>query len=162
MLNWFRKALTLWSPHLTHPEHYERTSRQAQGDKQRLTLIQVEAEGMGVALVYRWTAELSDDEANNLDTRARAYIACAIYDAATIAGLSCQPGPSHGQRPTWLFPGEYMPVSLINAGFDVLDKTCFMQIGHGMMRTKGPFFGDGVYAKQLATSFRMQFSEINV
>jgi hypothetical protein len=160
MWNWFRKPRAPKPSHLSHPEHYEKTSRQAPGDTQRLTLIQSDADGPGVALVYRWTAELSHEEADRLDTRARAYIACAIYDAATAAGLRCEPGPPHGRRPAWFLPGERMPVSLINAGFDTSDKTCFMEIGAGMMTMGGP--PGGGYAKQLAAGFRAHFSEISV
>ncbi|MHB9024168.1 MAG: hypothetical protein ACYC7E_08325 [Armatimonadota bacterium] len=148
-------------PHLTYPEHYEQTFLQAPDTKQRLTLIHSEADGPGIVLVYKWMAELSPEEADRLDTRARAYITCAIYDAATTAGLSCQPGPPHFQRPAWRFPGERVPVSLIYAGFDVSDKTCFMQIGSSMMMVKGPSDG-GRYAKQLVRGFRAQFSEIIV
>jgi len=148
-------------PHLTYPEHYEQTSDQAQGRKQRLTLIRSVVDGPGVTLVYIWTADLSHEEADRLDTRARAYIACAIFDAATTAGLTCQPGPPHGQRPAWQFPKDRLPVSLINAGFDVSEKTCFMQIGPGMMMVRESS-GDGECAKKLVTGFRAQFSEINV
>ena len=104
-----------------------------------------------------WTVELSHEGADRLDTRSRAYIACAIHDAATTAGLACQPGPPHGQRSSWLFHG---PVSLINAGFDMADKTCFLHIGPGMMISGRS--GGGGYVKQLVAGFRAQFSDINV
>lgn len=161
MLNWFKKVPTLKAPYLTYAEHYEQTLRQVQGVTQRLSLIHAELDGTVVALTYRWTAELSHEEADRLDTRARAYVACAIYDAAITAGLTCQPGSPYGQRPSWIFRGESMPVSLINAGFDVADKTCFMQIGQGMIMISGPYRG-GRYIKQLIEGFRAQFGKIDV
>jgi hypothetical protein len=54
-----------------------------------------------------------------------------------------------------------MPVSLINAGFDLSDKTCFMQIGAGMMMLAGPQSG-GRYAKKLISGFQAQFSQIKI
>jgi len=108
-------------PHLTYPEHYEETCLHAPGGKADLKLIHAAAEGPFITLVYQWKGNLSRAEADDLDTRARAYIACAIYDAAATAGLSCQPGPPHGQRPSWHITGERMPISLVNAGFDVSD-----------------------------------------
>lgn len=161
MLNWFRKAPTLKAPYLTYPEHYEQTLRQAQGVKQRLSLINAELDGTVVAMTYRWTAELSHEEADRLDTRARAYVTCAIYDAATTAGIACQPGPPHGQRPSWILGSERMPISLINAGFDLAEKTCFMHIGQGLMVISGPS-GGGRYAKKLVAGFRTQFAKIDV
>lgn len=156
-----RKSVAECEPHtLTYAEHYEFTCRQGVGEKRWLSLIQAEADGNIVSLVYRWNAALSSEEADALDTRARGYIACAIYDAALTAGLTCQSGPPHGQRPSWLFPGERIPVSLINAGYDLTEKTCFMQIGPGMMMG-GPS-SSGNFAKRLVAGFRAQFREIHV
>ena len=161
MLNFFRRTPKPRSPHLTHPQHYNQTARQAPGEKCELALIHAAVEGPFVNLVYQWKAELSDDEADKLDTRARAYIACAIYDAAMTAGLSCRPGPPHGQRPSWHIGGERTPISLVNAGFDVSDKTCFMQVGPGMLMMAGPQ-GGGRSSKRLIAGFQAQFREIRL
>lgn len=161
MFNWFRKSPELKPPYLTYPQHYEQTARQAPGNKCDLYLIHSAVDGPMVNLVYQWKPLLSDDEADRLDTRARAYIACAIYDAAITAGLSCQPGAPHGQRPSWHIGGERMSISLVNAGFDVSDKTCFMQIGPGMLMMGGQQPSGG-YNKRLLTGFQAQFREIKV
>lgn len=97
MFSWFRRTPQPRPPHLTYSEYYEayeETCLNAPGGKSDLTLIHAAAEGPFVNLVYQWKGELSHAEADDLDTRARAYIACAIYDAAITAGLSCQP-PRH-------------------------------------------------------------------
>ncbi len=155
------KRPTQSRPSLTYPQHYEQTSRKALGDKCHLKLVQTSAEGGLVALVYRWSASLSEDEADRLDTRARAFIACAIYDAATAAGLACQVGPPHGQRPSWRIEGERTPVSLVNAGFDIADKNCYMQIGVGMVGLDRGRIG-GNHWKILESGFMKRFGEIDV
>lgn len=147
---------------LTHPDHYEKTMQKAPGKKCRLRLIHADAESARVTLVYKWDMDLDSDEADKVDTRARAYVACAIYDAARRAGLMCQPGPLHGQRPAWLFAGENIPVSLVKADFDVSDKTCFMQVGSVMVRLDEQHQSSPSYGKKLIAGFRSQFSEINV
>ncbi len=148
-------------PVLTHPRHYEQVSRRAPGEKCPLKLIRTSSEGGLVELVYRWGLPLSDNEADALDTRLRAYIACAIYDAATAAGLSCQAGAPLGQRPAWHMEGEPIPVSLVNAGFDVTDKTCFVQIGAGMVNPARGRIG-GRHWKKLESGFKTLFSELQV
>lgn len=159
MFNWFRRILQLMLCRLTYPKHYNQTVRQALGEKRELTLIHATAEGPFVNLVYRWEGELSYDEADRLDTRARAYIACAIYDAARTDGLFCLPGPPHGQRPTWCVEGERMPISLVSAGFDVSDKTCFMQIGPGILMEPQ---GGGSHCRRLIEGFQSRFDKISV
>jgi len=114
---------------LTYPRHYDETALRAPGERSDLSLIHAVTDGASVSLAYRWVADLSAQEADRLDTRARAHVACAIYDAAISAGLGCEPGPPHGSRPSWLIPGEAAPISLVFAGFDVAEKTCFMEIG---------------------------------
>ena len=162
MFSWFKRAPQPRAPHLTYPQHYDQTSRQASATRHELVLIHAAAEGPFVNLVYEWKGDLSHAEADDLDTRARAYIACAIYDAAATAGLSCQPGPPHGQRPSWHIAGERMPISLVNAGFDVSDKTCYMQIGPGMLLLSGTRGDSGGYHKKLIAGFQAQFAEIRV
>ena len=160
MLNWFRKKPQPRAPFLTHSQHYDETARQAPGSKCELTLVHVGVEGPFLNLVYQWHDNLSDQEADRLDTRARAYIACAIFDAAETANLSCDPGPPHGQRPSWRICGARTPISLVNAGFDVSDKTCFMQVGPGMVAMTARQQGENL--SKLAAGFQSQFSRIAV
>lgn len=145
---------------LTYPQHYEQTVRDAAGKKYELTLIHADVICPYVNLIYQWKTELSYEEADELDTRARAYIACAIYDAATAAGLFCQPDYHHGQRPSWNIEGERM-ISLVNAGFDVSNKTCFMTIGPGMLRTKESLMVER-YCNGLIEGFQTLFRKIRV
>jgi len=125
-----------------------------------MSLIHAAMDGPFVTLVYRWEPDLSRGEADRLDTRARAYIACAIYDAAITAGLSCKPGPPHGRRSAWHVGGDRTPISLVNASFDVSDKTCLMQIGAGMMVRGTPT--SVRQGEKLISGFQAQFSQIKV
>lgn len=141
-------------------EHYSRTTQTAGGEPHQLTLDEVSVEGPVVVLVYRWDEDLSYQEADRLDTRARAYASCAIRDAAIGAGLSCEAGPPHGQRPSWRIAGG-IPISLMAAGFDVGEKICWMRVG--------PTLGIGVMASGsesvaagLAKGFRSHFKQITV
>ena len=161
MFNRFQKPPESKPPYLTYPQHYKQTTRLALGNKCDLSLIHAAVDGLKVNLVYQWKTILSNSEADRLDTRARAYIACAIYDAAITAGLSCRPGSPHGQRPSWHIGGERMSLSLVHARFDVSDKTCFMQIGPCMLMMGGPQPG-GNNNKRLLTGFQAQFKEIKV
>lgn len=157
------------SSHLMYPEHYHETCRQASGKICELSLLHATVDdgpvpGLGhqiVTLVYEWSANLSYEHADRLDTRARAFIACAIFDAATTAGLSCEAGPLWGKRPSWIIAGERTPVSLVKAGFDVANKTCFMQIGACITSPHGPR-SSGQYAEQLILGFQSQFSRIKL
>lgn len=160
MFKWFRQKPQPRAALLTHSQHYDETALRAKGEKQELTLARIGTEGPFLNLVYRWTCQLSDEEADNLDTRARAYVVCAIYDAARTAGLSCDRGPLHGQRHSWLIGGERTPISLVNAGFDVSEKTCFMQVGPGMLVLSAS--AGGKHLQKLATGFQSQFSRVFV
>lgn len=149
------------SPSLTYPAHFKQTSTKAPGNKCELTLINAEEEGPTVHLTYQWKDYLSYSEADNLDTRLRAYIACAIYDAGTIAGLLCEPGMPHGERPAWHINKERIPISLINADFDVSNKICNQYIGRGII-IMGSREESAVWGKRLIKGFKTQFDNINV
>jgi hypothetical protein len=123
-------------------------------------LVRIGTEGPFLDLVYGWADSLSDKEADDLDTRARAYISCAIYDAARTAGLPCNPGPHHGQRPSWVIGGGRTPISLVNAGFDVSDRTWFMQVGPGIIVMAAQ--QEAPWLAKLAAGFRAQFLRITV
>ena len=111
--------------------------------------------------VYQWHDELTHPQADNLDTRLRAYITCAIYDFAVAAGLGCLPGPLHGQRPSWQIAGHSGYTSLIGAGFDTDEKICWLQIGPGMMDLNESLSGNKV-TQQLSLSFKQHFAQISV
>lgn len=146
---------------LTYPVHYEQTSAKAPGKTRSLTLINAEEDGPMVHLAYQWEDNLSHKEADDLDTQLRAYIACAIYDAGTSAGLRCAPGQLHGERPAWHINRERIPVSLVNADFDVRSKTCNLYVGHGLM-IAGSLEDYAVWGKKLVQGFKARFSNITV
>lgn len=149
-------------PRLTYPKHYNEIFRQAQGKKCELKLIHADVEGRYVSLAYQWEAELSYEEADKLDSRARAYIACAIYDAAIVASLFCLPDSPHGIRPSWCIEGKRM-ITLVNAGFDFSNKTCFMQIGPGIASLKNyDLEKENIINEGLIIGFKYKFYSITI
>lgn len=147
--------------HSTQRDHYERTMQTVGGEPRQLTLADVSVEGPVVILVYRWSEDLSYQEADRLDTRARAYVSCAIRDAAIGAGLSCEAGPPHGQRPSWKIAGEGVPTSLMTAGFDVGKKVCWMHVGPTLGIGGRPSGSESV-AAGLAKGFQSHVEQITV
>jgi tetratricopeptide (TPR) repeat protein len=152
--------------HLTYPQHYEQESERVPGNRRHLRLIDSSVRDSKyitfIRLVYQWDRTLSYKEASRLDLRARAYIACAIYDAATAAGLFCRAFEiSHGRRPSWLIESEGVPISLINATFNFLDSACLMEIGPSLTQIDKPQSGGTHWAK-LLTGFQVRFSDITV
>jgi tetratricopeptide (TPR) repeat protein len=151
---------------LTYPQHYEQESERVPGNRRYLRLIDSSVEdgkyGTLIRLVYQWDTTMSYEEAFRLDLRARAYIACAIYDAAITAGLFCQASEMpHGRRPAWLIEGERIPISLINTEFNFLDSICIMEIGPSFGKSGTPQDG-GVHWAKLLTGFKVRFIDITV
>ena len=145
----------------THIEHYERVKRSAGGAPRRLSLIEARTEGQYVTLVYQWKEQVTDEEADRIDTRVRAYMTCAIYDAAIAVGLSCHEGPPHGQRPAWIIEGSRSPTTLAQAGFDTTKRICWLQIGPGFLILDQARETDPL-AQKLARAFKRHFAEITV
>jgi hypothetical protein len=125
MFGWLRRR----SSSLSFPAHYRQTSKRAPGRPHDLTLSETRGAGSWFRMTYAWSGDLAFQEADNLDTRVRAFIASAIPDAAVAAGLACQAGPPHGQRPSWFIGGGSMPVSLVQGAFDVEQKKCQVTVG---------------------------------
>jgi len=103
-------------PQLTYPQFYEQESRLQAGNPCSLHLDYAVIPDfpyfMHLILLYRWEADLPDQEAQKLAQRAIAYVSCAIYDAAQAAGLSCWPSPiPNGRRPAccWKARGHRYP-----------------------------------------------------
>jgi hypothetical protein len=145
---------------MKYSNHYRDECRAVGGDRCKVTLEQASAEARSVNLIYRWHDELSHQEADKLDSRLRAYIACAVYDAASKAGLTCTQGPPHGRRPSWIIEGDLAPYGLQAAGFDVSQKTCWLSVGPIMARGGGG--SSSHILKALAESFRRHFSKLTV
>ncbi len=156
---------------LTYPQHYDEVSQQQPGKKCNLKLIKsiipVSKSPTCLTLVYQWDETLSDEDAKRLGIRAVAYIACAIYDAATKAGLDCQVFEiPHGRRPSWLIGGEKIPISLTLSDIDILNKTCQMTIGAVGVAIGVPPSGGTHWSKSLVgflfAGFNVRFSNIYV
>jgi hypothetical protein len=119
---------------LSFPSHYRETSSKAPGSLRELALTRTQVAGSCVRMIYTWSEDLEYQEADNLDSRVRAFVACAIPDAAADAGLACQAGPQFGQRPAWFVAGVPMPVSLVQGAFNVDAKACMVTVGPIVVR----------------------------
>ncbi len=145
----------------TYLQHYEQVAQSAAGQPCELTLAEVAEQGPYVTLIYRWRDDLTYEEADRLDSRVRAYVTCAIYDAAISTGMSCQPGPSHGQRPSWLIAEQNIPISLVSAEFDNSERVCRLLVGPIMTILKsGMPRGPDPVARKLAQAFQSCFARI--
>lgn len=145
---------------LTFPDHYTRERDSVGGMPQNMRLAAVDTHSGWIRMRYRWRADLSDDEADRLDSRLRAFIACGIYDAARRRGLNCKPGPIHGRRPSWLIEDSRIPFSLADGGFATVEKYCELSVGP-VMRLMGEQDSTKV-SRQLARGFREAFKGISV
>lgn len=160
MFDWLKRNKRSGAIDRNQWDHYK-TTQKVGGAPHQLTLSEVSQEGPIVALVYRWDGDLSYEEADKLDTRARAFVSCAIRDAAIGARLSCEAGPPHGQRPSWKIAGQGVPISLVTAGFDIEEKVCWMQVGP-IIGIGGRPSGSESVAAELARGFQAKFQRITV
>lgn len=161
MFDWLKRGKRSGAIDRAQWDHYNRTTQTVGGEPHQLTLDEVSVEDPVVILVYRWDEDLSYQEADRLDTRARAYVSCAIRDAAIGVGLSCEAGPPHGQRPSWKIAGEGVPISLMAAGFDVGEKVCWMHVGP-VIGIRGRPSKNESMAAGLAKGFQSHFEQILV
>jgi len=152
-----------FSGQLTFPDHYMEERQQVGGPPCQLVLGDAQITGPAVGLFYHWQDDLSDEDADRLDSRLRAYVACAIYDAAVQGGLRCVPGPPHGRRPSWRIRGESFLRSLTDGGFDNEQKQCFAEIGPGVAPMEVILSSvQGPISQILADAFRAHFRRIAV
>jgi hypothetical protein len=142
-------------------KHYHEERERVGGERIEVRLEQVFSDGVSVNMVYRWQEDLSHQQADQLDSRLRAYITCAICDAASEAGLKCRSGPDHGRRPSWMITPHLVPFSLQQAGFDVTEKVCWLSIGPVSLKGPGPYLSEGILS-ELADSFGKRFDKITV
>lgn len=149
------------SPVLKHPEHYLQILAKNPGTLQELFLESVEVAGPFLNLEYSWQEDLSYSRADVVDTRLRAYIACAIFDACNASNVGCRQGPPHGIRPSWFLEGLPIPYSLVDASFSTDEKRMYQTIAPIFM-TSGIFTQESGPIIQLAQGFRKKFSVIKV
>lgn len=124
---------TIPGPVPQQADHYRAQQPNAPGRTRTLYLLEFEAYETGLQIVYQCPGQLTPENANHLDTRLRAYIACIISDAARRGGLGVTSGPPHGQRPSWLLTGFSMPVGLQQASFDSTKKLFSLRVGPIML-----------------------------
>lgn len=122
------------SPSLTYPDHYLQVLAKHPGTLCTLFLegVTIEAPWL-LHLEYAWREDLSHAQADVVDTRLRAYIACAIFDACQTAKIRCKSGPPHGSRPSWFLEDLPVPYSLVQASFSTEDKRMYQTVGPTMM-----------------------------
>ena len=151
---------------LSYPQFYDEETQQQPGLKCTLKLVQSiipDSPFLTILwLFYQWEEDLPNDEANRMAQRAIAYIACAIYDAASSAGWPCQPSPiPNGRRPAWILDGERSPVSLTLSDIDLTGKSCQFTIGAVIIENGKPP-GDRAHWEKLHAAFQARFAEITV
>lgn len=149
------------SPSLEHPEHYLQILVKNPGPLQELFLETVEVEGLFVYLEYAWQQDLSRAQADVVDTRLRAYIACAIFDACQASKIRCKAGPLYGIRPSWFVGNLPVPYSLVEASFSTDDKRMYQNVGP-IMLSPALFRERNDQITQLAKGFRLKFSTLKV
>jgi hypothetical protein len=116
------------SPRLTYPKHYLDVLGKNSGPLQELSLVDVTIEDPFLHLTYCYDEELSRSEADVVDTRLRAYVACAIFDAGKDL-FFCQPAPLHGSRPAWFIQDCPVPFSLVQGRYSVANKSIYLTVG---------------------------------
>lgn len=95
----------------------------------KLQLIDTFAQGKYLRVVYHWNKNMSHEKADKLDTKVRQIVAKKIGIAAVLAGLRCEKAANHGIRPAWYLGENTIPFSVIEAGFDNSENTCWATIG---------------------------------
>jgi hypothetical protein len=161
-----KESLKKDHPLLTYPQYYREARRKAPGNVCNLRLEDstvVESKySPFLRLVYGWNEALSRKEAQRIERRALAYIACAIYDAALAGGLLCRAYEvPYGLRPSWLIEDEKIPISLVYSDISAPDKSCELLIGTYISVIREPPSG-GSHLAKLLTGFRVKYSEIIV
>ncbi len=107
--------------------------------KCQLALAAAVSEGSNVYLTYRWTEDLSHDEADRIDTCVRALINSSIGDIAhrnkISARLSWGAESMNGVRiPLWHLDHRDQPTFVVNSGFDVEQKLVTLTVGPRFVR----------------------------
>jgi len=145
--------------------HYLEEFTQVGGARRTVTLMEAASTLGFVSLVYHWDDRLSHADADRLDSRLRAYVVCAIGQAARHAGLSVRPGPPHGRRPSWIVNLPQSSSSVIYGlgpcSFDVGQQVCELGVGP-IVFSPADFLGDDTVTTCLAASFKALFSELTV
>jgi len=152
---------------LTHPQHYEQEAQRLPGETCKLRLVHSSVErykdAFQMRLAYQWDGTLSEANAIRVEQRASAYIACAVYDAAISAGLSCQASAiPYGRRPAWFIQDEGMPISLLFSDADVSKRICLLIIGPVLVAVWSVQQVSGNYWAKLLAGFQARYREVTV
>jgi len=149
-------------PLLAKQQNYDLVCAKNKHTKHQLTLVSATDKSPMVEVIYRWKDNLSAQDASMLKDRARSYIACAIYDAAVKAGLTCKRPPSmHVDIPEWHLEEERISISIVDYSFDDDKKTIVAKIGPVLSIKRGPNEPTNTFTK-LAQGFLSQFKTITV
>ncbi|WP_157237752.1 TIR domain-containing protein [Desulfobacter curvatus] len=102
-----------------------------------IELNQLTLEVFGLRLAYSWKECLSTTDADQMDTRLRAFVNCIVGSTAEAAGLCCRATKSPGKLrsvpvaiPGWHLEGfPLMPVHVIASRFNVADQLVHIDVG---------------------------------
>lgn len=146
--------------------HYREELASVGGSRTAVRLVEAVPTLGFVSLVYHWDQRLSHGDADRLDSRLRAYVVCAIGQAARKAGLSVEPGPPHGCRPSWIIAspdsGRHVIYGLGPCSFDVGQQVCELAVGPVVSPPVALPGGRDSVTTHLAESFKALFSELTV
>ena len=142
----------------TQADHYFEELEAVGGQRRELALVSSQIQGPSVSFMYQWSIQLGDQDADRLDSRVRAFAACAIHDAAVAGGCHCDAGPIQGRRPSWIVDNCPVPIGVVEAGFSVENRTCHFTIGPIMLRPD--LTNQDSVSRRLARGFRDCFSRI--
>jgi hypothetical protein len=148
-------------------DHYEKVKKQYDGRLCSLTLQRSQCVGTNLELEYRWLPELTDHEADFVDTRARAYINSAIGFASISQWIGCQLVPNDAcllgvAIPGWLLAGRQQATYVQNSQYDTEQKTIRITVGMRYVDPRQQMHHADHIAQALENSFTTLFKTITV
>ncbi|HCS54071.1 toll/interleukin-1 receptor domain-containing protein [Rubinisphaera sp.] len=105
-----------------------------------LTLAAAEPEGSNVYLAYRWSEQLSQEQADQVDTCVRALINSKIGDIATPNDISVrlnwgEESLNGAPIPLWFLDHRNQPTYVVNSQFDMEQKIISLTVGSRFVPT---------------------------
>lgn len=159
------------SLNITTQRHFLGAQQMVGGPPCVLYLKHIDVEGPNCLLEYQWKEQLDALQADGVDTKARAFLNCAVGAAARVASLSCREGTSEhflkmpngefNAIPGWYLEDRDQPTYVVNSQFDVAAKSVYFTIGTPQIRSDSFDQHDPV-TERLAAAFQQAFAEVHV
>jgi len=148
-------------------DHYDAVLSRFPGPLCPLQLIAAESNGPNLLLVYQWSNSLTAKEADNVDTRARAFVNSAVGFAAIAQWVGCRNGPNDASLlgvpiPGWYLEDRQQPTYVQNSQFDTDQKTVQLTLGPRFIDARGDNLLSDPVSSGLKASFKTFFTTISV